>query len=103
MGGKEFPVQLDTGSSDLWLDTTGVDLSGLTDTGVQTGLTYGYVRCFVRSFRHLFVCLFPRLLSVHPCIYATLPFLLVSHVRACVVKERALQHVHNIPTLLFQA
>lgn len=43
VGGKEFPVQLDTGSSDLWLDTTGVDLSGLTDTGVQTGLTYGYV------------------------------------------------------------
>ncbi|PAV20460.1 NADP+-dependent D-mannitol dehydrogenase [Pyrrhoderma noxium] len=41
VGGKEFPVQLDTGSSDLWLDTTGVDLSGLTDTGVQTGLTYG--------------------------------------------------------------
>lgn len=41
VAGQEFPVQLDTGSSDLWLDTTGVDLSSLTKTGVQTGLTYG--------------------------------------------------------------
>ncbi|EJD05356.1 acid protease [Fomitiporia mediterranea MF3/22] len=39
--GSEFEVQLDTGSSDLWIDTTGLDLSRLTNTGVQTGLTYG--------------------------------------------------------------
>lgn len=43
VAGKTYTVQLDTGSSDLWLDTTGADLSSLTQTGVQTGLTYGYV------------------------------------------------------------
>lgn len=44
VAGKEFVVQLDTGSSDLWLDTTGVDLSKLTQTGITSGLSYGYVR-----------------------------------------------------------
>jgi hypothetical protein len=34
-------VQLDTGSSDLWLDTTGIDTSSLTATGVNQSLTYG--------------------------------------------------------------
>ena len=34
-------VQLDTGSSDLWLDTTGQSLSSLTNTGQQTGVVYG--------------------------------------------------------------
>ena len=43
VAGKTYTVQLDTGSSDLWLDTTGADLSSLTQTGVQTGLTYGCV------------------------------------------------------------
>lgn len=43
IAGTEFTVQLDTGSSDLWLDTTGVDLSSLTQTGITTGLSYGYV------------------------------------------------------------
>ncbi|KDQ58215.1 hypothetical protein JAAARDRAFT_206888 [Jaapia argillacea MUCL 33604] len=38
---QPYEVQLDTGSSDLWLDTTGVDLSGFADTGV-TGFI-GYV------------------------------------------------------------
>ncbi|KAL5521820.1 hypothetical protein ACEPAF_2568 [Sanghuangporus sanghuang] len=41
VAGQEFVVQLDTGSSDLWIDTSGVDLSGLTATGLETGLTYG--------------------------------------------------------------
>lgn len=41
VAGKTYTVQLDTGSSDLWLDTTGADLSSLTQTGLQTGLTYG--------------------------------------------------------------
>ena len=43
VGGKEYTVQLDTGSSDLWIDTTGMDLKGFTETGVETGLTYGCV------------------------------------------------------------
>ena len=50
VAGKSYTVQLDTGSSDLWLDTTGADLSSLTNTGIQTGLTYGYV---VRRATHL--------------------------------------------------
>ena len=38
-------VQLDTGSSDLWLNTEGITLSdNAVDTGVFTSLTYGYVR-----------------------------------------------------------
>lgn len=40
-------VQLDTGSSDLWLDTSSASLSGLTNTNLQSGITYGSVamRC----------------------------------------------------------
>lgn len=34
-------VQIDTGSSDLWLDTTGVDISSLIQTGQTTNVTYG--------------------------------------------------------------
>ncbi|KAH8110313.1 aspartic peptidase domain-containing protein [Phellopilus nigrolimitatus] len=41
VAGKEFVVQLDTGSSDLWLDTAGTDLSSLKQTGIQSGLSYG--------------------------------------------------------------
>ncbi|KDQ56689.1 hypothetical protein JAAARDRAFT_36184 [Jaapia argillacea MUCL 33604] len=36
-----YTVQLDTGSSDLWIDTTHTDLSGLTNTGIKGGITYG--------------------------------------------------------------
>ncbi|KDQ56687.1 hypothetical protein JAAARDRAFT_36180 [Jaapia argillacea MUCL 33604] len=39
--GEAFEVQLDTGSSDLWLDTDGVNLSGFTNTGVPGSITYG--------------------------------------------------------------
>ena len=42
VGGQTFVVQLDTGSSDLWLDTTGVDLSSFEDTGVVSTIEYGY-------------------------------------------------------------
>ncbi|KDQ58212.1 hypothetical protein JAAARDRAFT_35033 [Jaapia argillacea MUCL 33604] len=41
VNGQPYEVQLDTGSSDLWLDTTGVDLSGFANTGI-TGFI-GYV------------------------------------------------------------
>lgn len=41
VAGKDYVVQLDTGSSDLWLDTTGQSLSSLTNTGLQTGVVYG--------------------------------------------------------------
>ena len=41
LAGKDYVVQLDTGSSDLWIDTTGADLGSFTNTGIQTGLTYG--------------------------------------------------------------
>ncbi|TDL24668.1 acid protease [Rickenella mellea] len=40
-GGTAFQVQLDTGSSDLWLDTTKLKPSGTQDTGVSTAITYG--------------------------------------------------------------
>lgn len=43
VAGQTFVVQLDTGSSDLWLDTTGLDLSSFEDTGVESTITYGYV------------------------------------------------------------
>ena len=41
VGGKDFEVQLDTGSSDLWFDTTGVDLSSFTNTSIFTSIPYG--------------------------------------------------------------
>ena len=41
VAGQSFEVQLDTGSSDLWIDTSGVNLGSLTSTGLETGLTYG--------------------------------------------------------------
>lgn len=41
VAGQTFVVQLDTGSSDLWLDTTGLDLSSFEDTGVESTITYG--------------------------------------------------------------
>lgn len=34
---------MDTGSSDLWLDTSKTDTSSFTSTGMQTALVYGYV------------------------------------------------------------
>ncbi|THH09569.1 hypothetical protein EW145_g1912 [Phellinidium pouzarii] len=40
VAGQDFVIQLDTGSSDLWLDTAGIDLSSLTQTGYETGLSY---------------------------------------------------------------
>ncbi|KAL5537140.1 hypothetical protein ACEPAF_963 [Sanghuangporus sanghuang] len=40
VAGEKFTVQLDTGSSDLWLDTTGIDLSSFTDTGVKSSISY---------------------------------------------------------------
>ncbi|TDL18812.1 acid protease [Rickenella mellea] len=40
-GGAVFQVQLDTGSSDLWLDTTSSKPSGTQDTGLTGALTYG--------------------------------------------------------------
>jgi len=36
-----FEVQLDTGSSDLWLDTKGLDLKDFTNTGLTGSITYG--------------------------------------------------------------
>ncbi|KDQ56686.1 hypothetical protein JAAARDRAFT_194660 [Jaapia argillacea MUCL 33604] len=39
--GQAFEVQIDTGSSDLWLDTDGVNLSGFANSGVPGSLTYG--------------------------------------------------------------
>ncbi|KAL5531426.1 hypothetical protein ACEPAG_4303 [Sanghuangporus baumii] len=40
VAGEKFTVQLDSGSSDLWLDTTGIDLSSFTDTGVKSSISY---------------------------------------------------------------
>ncbi|KAI5119387.1 hypothetical protein M0805_001061 [Coniferiporia weirii] len=40
VSGQDFVVQLDTGSSDLWLDTQGVNFSDLIDTGVNSSITY---------------------------------------------------------------
>lgn len=40
---------MDTGSSDLFLDTTGVDLNGATNTGHHVGLIYGYVSLAIES------------------------------------------------------
>ncbi|TDL16305.1 acid protease [Rickenella mellea] len=40
VAGHEFKVQLDTGTSDLWLDTTGVTLSGVQDLKGTTSVTY---------------------------------------------------------------
>ncbi|TDL21727.1 acid protease [Rickenella mellea] len=39
-GGAEFDVQLDTGSSDLWLDTRIMKPSGTQDTGLTSKITY---------------------------------------------------------------
>ncbi|KAI0078010.1 acid protease [Panus rudis PR-1116 ss-1] len=41
VSGEPFFVQIDTGSSDLWLDTAGRTLSNITNTGVYSNLTYG--------------------------------------------------------------
>ncbi|KDQ56688.1 hypothetical protein JAAARDRAFT_36181 [Jaapia argillacea MUCL 33604] len=41
VGGQPYEVQLDTGSSDLWLDTEGVTLSGFTNTSVTGYIGYG--------------------------------------------------------------
>jgi hypothetical protein len=41
VGGQSFEVQLDTGSSDLWLDTAGTSTDGFKDTGVTGSITYG--------------------------------------------------------------
>ena len=38
--GQPFQVQIDSGSSDLWLDTSGVTLDGLQDTGVTGSIGY---------------------------------------------------------------
>ncbi|EPT05621.1 hypothetical protein FOMPIDRAFT_1013336 [Fomitopsis schrenkii] len=38
--GQPFQVQIDSGSSDLWLDTSGVTLDGLEDTGVTGSIGY---------------------------------------------------------------
>ncbi|TDL13669.1 acid protease, partial [Rickenella mellea] len=40
VGGAEFQVQLDTGSSDLWLDTANLKPSGAQDTGLNGTLKY---------------------------------------------------------------
>ncbi|TDL18837.1 acid protease [Rickenella mellea] len=40
VGGAEFQVQLDTGSSDLWLDTANLKPSGTQDTGLNRSITY---------------------------------------------------------------
>lgn len=40
VAGEPFDVLLDTGSTDLWLDTKGVNLSGVKDTGVFGGVIY---------------------------------------------------------------
>ncbi|KAI0091518.1 aspartic peptidase domain-containing protein [Irpex rosettiformis] len=40
LGGQSFEVQLDTGSSDLWVNTQNVTLSNVNDTGVQTFISY---------------------------------------------------------------
>ena len=34
---------MDTGSSDLWLDTQGKDVSALPSTGIRSGIRYVYV------------------------------------------------------------
>ena len=40
IAGRDFQVTVDTGSSDLWLDTTGMDLSSFTNTSVMTSIAY---------------------------------------------------------------
>ncbi|CAL1702476.1 unnamed protein product [Somion occarium] len=40
VSGQPFLVQLDTGSSDLWLDTAEVSLSGTVNTGVYANISY---------------------------------------------------------------
>ncbi|GJE93429.1 A1 family peptidase [Phanerochaete sordida] len=40
VGGASFSVQLDTGSSDLWLDTANATLSNLTSTGRNASIIY---------------------------------------------------------------
>ncbi|CCL98181.1 uncharacterized protein FIBRA_00175 [Fibroporia radiculosa] len=38
--GQPFQVRVDTGSADLWIDTTNVTLPGLTDTGTNATISY---------------------------------------------------------------
>ncbi|KZT73607.1 acid protease [Daedalea quercina L-15889] len=39
--GEPFQVQIDSGSSDLWINTMGYDLQGLTNTGENSTTSYG--------------------------------------------------------------
>ncbi|KAL0948548.1 hypothetical protein HGRIS_011108 [Hohenbuehelia grisea] len=41
LAGQSLDVQLDTGSSDLWIDTDGIDISQFVDTSAETAITYG--------------------------------------------------------------
>lgn len=41
VAGMDLEVQLDTGSADLWFDTTGMDLSSFTNTSIFTSISYG--------------------------------------------------------------
>ena len=52
-------VQLDTGSSDLWLDTANYTLSGLTDTGIPGSVKYVYVSPFSLNSMSLDINLIP--------------------------------------------
>ena len=43
INGQDFQVDMDTGSSDLWIDTEGADLTGTINTGILGVVTYEYV------------------------------------------------------------
>ncbi|CAL1701692.1 unnamed protein product [Somion occarium] len=40
INGQSFKVDMDTGSSDLWIDTKGANLTGTTDTGILGAIVY---------------------------------------------------------------
>ncbi|KAK7677509.1 hypothetical protein QCA50_019515 [Cerrena zonata] len=40
INGRPFEVQVDTGSSDLWLDTAGADMTGSNNTGIPASISY---------------------------------------------------------------
>lgn len=43
INGQDFQVDMDTGSSDLWIDTEGANMTGTIDTGILGAVRYEYV------------------------------------------------------------